>query len=99
VAYPAIEAIVGALPPGSYLVITPATGDFWPPEQGAAADATNRAHNVDFRFRDRAEVARFFDGLEIVEPGIVPVAEWRPVGGPTADRRDANIWAAVGRVP
>jgi O-methyltransferase involved in polyketide biosynthesis len=99
VAYPAIEAIVGALPPGSYLVITHATGDFWPPEQVAAADATNRAHNVDFRFRDRAEVARFFDGLEIVEPGIVPVAEWRPDGGPTADRRDANIWAAVGRVP
>ncbi|WP_433363655.1 SAM-dependent methyltransferase [Actinoplanes sp. CA-142083] len=99
VAYPAISAIVGALPPGSYLAITHATGDFWPASQVAAANATNRAHGVDFRFRERGEVARFFDGMEIVEPGIVPVAEWRPDGGPAADRTDANIWAAVARMP
>jgi SAM-dependent methyltransferase len=99
IAYPAIEAIIDAMPSGSYLVITHATGDFWPQERVDAANATNRAHNVDFRFRDRAEVARFFDGLELVEPGIVPVAEWRPDGGPTASREDSNIWAGLARVP
>jgi hypothetical protein len=99
IAYPAIGAIVDAMPSGSYLVITHATGDFWPQERVDAANATNRAHNVDFRFRDRAEVARFFDGLELVEPGIVPVAEWRPDGGPTASRADSNIWAGLARVP
>jgi SAM-dependent methyltransferase len=99
VAYPAIKAIVDALPSGSHLVITHATGDFWPQDRVDAANATNRAHNVDFRFRDRAEVARFFDGLEVVEPGIVPVAEWRPGDDPAANREDSNIWAALARVP
>src|SRR3954469_8029802 len=93
IAYPAIGAIVDAMPSGSYLVISHATGDFWPPEQVDAANATNRAHNVDFRFRAKAEVARFFDGLELVEPGIVPVAEWRSGDDPTPERANSNIWA------
>jgi hypothetical protein len=64
-----------------------------------AANATNRAHKVDFRFRSHAEVSRFFDGLHLVEPGIVPVAEWHPDGGPTPTREESNIWAGVARVP
>jgi hypothetical protein len=99
IAYPAIRTIVDALPSGSYLAITHATGDFSPQDQVDAANATNRAHNVDFRFRDHAEVGRFFDGLELVEPGIVPVAEWQPDGGPAPSRQDSNIWAGLARVP
>jgi SAM-dependent methyltransferase len=99
VAYPAIKTIVDALPSGSYLVISHATGDFWPQDRVDAANATNRAHNVDFRFRDHAEVSRFFDGLELVEPGVVPVAEWRPDGGPAPSRQESNIWAGLARVP
>ena len=99
VAYPAIRTLVDAVPSGSYLAISHATGDFWPQDRVDAANATNRAHNIDFRFRTRAEVARFFDGLDLVDPGIVPVAEWRAGGGPAAPREDANIWAAVARKP
>ena len=99
VAYSTVDALVKAAPSGSYLVISHATGDFWPREQVDAANATNKAHNVDFRFRSHAEVSRFFTGLDLVEPGIVPVAEWRPDGGPTAERTDSNIWAGVARLP
>ena len=100
VAYPAVEALVKALPSGSYLVMSHATADFWPAEKAAAANATNAAHRVEFRFRSQAEVARFFNGLHMVEPGIVPVAEWRPGGeGPSAGREQANIWAGVAQVP
>jgi hypothetical protein len=99
VAYSTIETLVKAVPSGSYLVISHATGDFWPQERVDAANATNQAHNVDFRFRSQAEVSRFFTGLHLVEPGIVPVAEWRPDGGPTARREDSNIWAGVARLP
>src|SRR3954452_13100892 len=99
IAYPAINAIVDAMPSGSYLVISHATGDFWPQEQVDAANATNRAHNVDFRFRSQAEVARFFDGLDLVEPGIVPVAEWRSGDEPTPERANSNIWPGVARKP
>jgi hypothetical protein len=99
VAYPAVRTIVDAMPSGSYLVISHATGDFWPPERVDEANATNKAHNIDFRFREHSEVARFFDGLDLVEPGIVPVAEWRPDAGATPSRLDSNIWAGVARVP
>jgi hypothetical protein len=99
VAFPAIEALVEAVPSGSYLVISHATGDFWPPERVDAANATNRAHNVDFRFRSHAEVSRFFTGLRLVEPGIVPVAEWRSGDDPTPERANSNIWAGVARKP
>ncbi|GIH18492.1 SAM-dependent methyltransferase [Rugosimonospora africana] len=98
IAYPTIDTLVKTMPSGSYLVISHATADFWPAEKTAAVTATNRAHGVDFRFRGHAEVSRFFDGMELVEPGIVPVSEWRPDGGPTATRERANIWAGVARV-
>lgn len=99
VAFPTIETINKAMPSGSCLVISHATGDFWPQERVDAANATNKAHNVDFCFRSHAEVSRFFAGLQVVDPGIVPVAEWRPDGGPTAEREDSNLWAGVARLP
>jgi S-adenosyl methyltransferase len=100
VAYPAIHTIVDAMPSGSYLVISHATGDFWPQEQVDAANATNKAHNVDFRFRSKSEVAAFFTGLDLVDPGIVPVAEWRPdPDTPVPPSAESNIWAAVARKP
>jgi S-adenosyl methyltransferase len=100
VAYPAVDALVKQLPSGSYVVISHATGDFWDPARVEEVNATNRAHKMDFRFRSQAEFARFFDGLALVEPGIVPVSEWRrPEGEPIVARPDANIWAGVARVP
>jgi hypothetical protein len=100
VAYPTIETLLNAMPSGSYLVISHATGDFWSQDRVDAANATNKAHNVDFRFRSHDEVSRFFAGLELVEPGIVPVTQWRPDdGSPTAEPEDSNLWAGVGRKP
>src|SRR4051812_3715883 len=53
VAYSAVRSLLDALPHGSYLAITHATGDFWSSSRVGAAEATNRAHNVDFCFRRR----------------------------------------------
>jgi hypothetical protein len=99
VAYGSVGTIMKAMPSGSYLVISHATDDFWSREQADAANATNQAHRVDFRFRSQAEVARFFEGKHLVEPGIAPVAEWRSGGGPVPPREESNIWAGVARVP
>jgi O-methyltransferase involved in polyketide biosynthesis len=98
VAYPAVDTLVKQLAPGSYLVLTHATGDFWDPARVAEVNATNQAHGLDFRFRSQAEVARFVGDLPLVEPGITPVSEWR-ADGPAAARAEANIWAAVARIP
>jgi hypothetical protein len=52
-------------------------------------------------FRTRAEVARFFDGLEVLEPGVVPVAEWRPdAGAPSrTGARVTPMFCGVARKP
>jgi hypothetical protein len=47
-------------------------------------------------FRSREQVRRFFDGLGLVEPGLVRPEEWRP--GPAAAGKSA-FWCAVGRKP
>ena len=46
--------------------------------------------------RDRAAVARFFEGLELVEPGLVQVSQWRPLNESEAAGPSA-IWAGVAR--
>jgi O-methyltransferase involved in polyketide biosynthesis len=99
IAYRAVDTLLKQLAPGSYVVISHATGDFWDPARVAEVNATNKAHRLDFWFRGKAEVARFFGDLPLIEPGLVPVSEWRPDGGPVAERENANIWAGVARVP
>ena len=59
----------------SYLAIQHATADFYPPGAGAAG-AYNRA-GIPFQYRTGDEFGRFVAGLQLVPPGIVPMAEWR----------------------
>ena len=48
--------------------------------------------------RDRATIARFFDGLELAAPGLVRVSDWRPPAGSDAGF-PAAIWVGVARKP
>ena len=48
--------------------------------------------------RTKAEVERFFTGLELVDPGVTPMLAWRPDDQP-ADPRAAYYWAAVAGRP
>jgi hypothetical protein len=52
----------------------------------------------EFAYRSRDEVARFFDGLDLLEPGIVPLQDWRPEPGAVSGDKSA-MWCAVGRKP
>ncbi|GGW24218.1 SAM-dependent methyltransferase [Streptomyces xantholiticus] len=72
-----VARLVDALPSGSYLVLSQLTADFDPVavEQGVAMYA---AGGVTLAPRTREEIVRFFDGLEPVEPGIVPLTDWHP---------------------
>ncbi|WP_285900971.1 SAM-dependent methyltransferase [Frankia sp. R82] len=78
-----VRRLLDALPTGSHLVVSHGTPDFAPAisEQGAAA---YRAGGIAVQLRRRDEFARFFDGLELVDPGIVPVHRWRPDAAPAA---------------
>jgi hypothetical protein len=102
--YDLVRGLVDALAPGSYLVISNATTDFMPPEQLAILEAANaRAERREdqVRLRSQAEVERFFDGLELVPPGVCSVADWRPTDPAAPRPGPAEICAlgGVGRIP
>jgi SAM-dependent methyltransferase len=66
-----------ALAPGSYVVISHGTTDGQPPHVAEAMEHYAQT-TADFQPRSHAAVLRFFDGLDLVDPGLVPVARWRP---------------------
>jgi S-adenosyl methyltransferase len=75
-----VAALLDALPSGSYLVASHATPEY-DPERAAVAARLYRQRGVPFQFRTDDEFAEIaFSGLEMVEPGLVPVSEWRPDG-------------------
>jgi SAM-dependent methyltransferase len=92
-----VARLLAALAPGSYLAVQHPTADFYPPGAGTAA-AYQRA-GMPFQYRTREEFARFFTGLELVPPGIVPMAEWRADGepGPRPAPAEASAYAAIAR--
>jgi len=97
-AQPIVQRLLDALPAGSYLVATHATSDFGTPEQQALYRQLVEQGKSDVWTRGRDEFARLFDGLELVEPGVVPASEWRPEpGADLGERSDINLWTAVGR--
>jgi len=91
-----VASLMRAVPPGSYLALSHPAADI---DADAMADAQRRqnqmqAEQVTFRRRD--EVARFFDGLEMIEPGLVRAPEWRP-GTLAEAQTPAALWAGLGQ--
>ncbi len=96
----AVARLVGAMPPGSYLVVSHATSDFMPPQAATAVDEEGAQSRVPFRFRTKQEFARFLEGLELLSPGIQPLSEWRAESEPQPRPSAADIagYAAVARI-
>lgn len=100
-AHALVGRLLSELPSGSYLMITHATADFTP-EESAAAIAKLKAAGVTLALRSQEEFTRFFDGLDLVEPGVAVVHEWHPeLGEPVPGQDDGVIpgYGAVGRKP
>jgi hypothetical protein len=94
-----VARLVSAVPSGSYLVISHAASDISPAEMAEMIKRMNE-HLAEGNHvgRPRDVVERFFAGVDLAEPGVVKVTEWRPVsaleaGGPT------SLWGGVGRKP
>ncbi|WP_228973779.1 SAM-dependent methyltransferase [Streptomyces sp. DH12] len=100
-AYELLARLVERLAPGSYVVLSHVTSEF-DPEGAAKARAVYRERGLTLRPRSREEFGRFFDGLELVEPGVSLTAEWHPeLGEPVPVAGDEPIpgYAAVARKP
>ncbi|MEV4004320.1 SAM-dependent methyltransferase [Actinomadura sp. NPDC049753] len=93
-----VEALVAPLVPGSHVAVTMPTGDLAPESRLLADDYTGSG--IPMYLRDRAEVERLFTGLELLDPGVVPMPRWRPApGAPVLPDTATNMYAAVARKP
>ena len=94
-----IEALMTACPPGSYLVLGQPASDVEPERMGQAVARTIKLVTAPATMRTHEEVLAFFDGLELLEPGLVQLPRWRPdltdppVPGPVP------FWCGVARKP
>jgi hypothetical protein len=70
------------------------------PEKSAQAEAMlSRAMRQKVQYRTHAEVSRFFDGLDLLEPGVVHLPEWRPDEPVDPDGPVTARWGGAGRKP
>ena len=87
---------LAAVPSGSYLAVSHASSDIDPDQQSAAARSYNTHSATPITLRSRAEVARFFRGLDLVPPGITPLGQWSP-GAAQAAPRHLPTYTALAR--
>jgi len=94
--YAIVADLVAAIPPGSYLALSHPAKDIEPEKLADLASRLNQMMAQRTTVRSRAEVALFFDGLELVEPGMVNVPKWRPASAEEASS-PAALWGGVAR--
>ena len=91
-----ISRMMADLAPGSYLVIAHAASDIQAGTAAAMAQSYNATSSLTITPRDRATVARFFDGLEPAGPGLMPLDQWWG-SGPAAADSGLSCYCGVGR--
>ena len=92
-----VARLLDAVPSGSYLAVSHMGSDLMPAETLKEMDEVwKRKSQQQYTPRSRDQVARFFDGTDLVEPGLVRVEEWRPEPGKGLARKSI-MWSAVGR--
>ncbi|MFI7101460.1 SAM-dependent methyltransferase [Streptomyces sp. NPDC050161] len=99
--YELVGRFMKDLPTGSFLSLSHCTGDFMPDAWQAVVDAYAR-QGTPMRVRSRTEVARFFDGLVLVEPGVTVAHRWHPeaASGPSLARdAQVSLYAGLARKP
>jgi SAM-dependent methyltransferase len=92
-----IQTLMRAVPPGSYLALSHATAG--EDEQAKEAAATYDRANARLTLRSRAQIMPLLAGLELVEPGLVPLPWWQPEHEVTVDPNENWGFAAIGYKP
>ncbi|WP_231334519.1 SAM-dependent methyltransferase [Actinomadura graeca] len=90
-----VRRLLAGLPPDSFLALNAGTDT--DESFAEAQEGYDETGAVPYRLRRPDQIARFFDGLEIVEPGIVPVNRWRPEPSPFEPVPDAHAYGGVGK--
>ncbi|SNY54563.1 SAM-dependent methyltransferase [Paractinoplanes atraurantiacus] len=96
--YAIVEGLMSRLPSGSYLVLSHITADH-DPESWARFTAIMREQGIPSRLRSRSEVTRFFTGLDLIDPGVVPILKWRPTTETDLTDAQVALYGGVARKP
>jgi O-methyltransferase involved in polyketide biosynthesis len=92
-----VSRLMEAVVPGSYLAISTATSDIDTERVNRATSNFNAMRvAVPFTPRTHAEISRYFAGLDLADPGLVPVSQWRAPADPA---QTVTMVGAVGRKP
>ena len=97
-AYMLVEQLLAALPPGSYLALSHACLDH--PATADAVRVWNAAGSpTPIRARSSAEITRFFQGLDLLDPGVVTCTRWRGETSPWGTATPVMTYGGLGRKP
>jgi S-adenosyl methyltransferase len=98
-AYSIVRRLLDALPSGSYLVMFDGTNVIHGERSDKIVEVWNAAGNAPLVLRTPEQIGAFFDGLELLEPGVVACNRWRPEPSPWGEGEDVDAFCAVGRKP
>jgi hypothetical protein len=93
-----VGGLMDALAPGSYLAVTHGTLEGKPDVAHAAEKVYQRAVAADLRMRPRADILRLFDGLELIEPGLVAMPQWQPESPADRPEDRGKYWGGLAGV-
>ncbi|MFE3022414.1 SAM-dependent methyltransferase [Streptomyces sp. NPDC059256] len=96
--YDLVQRLMSALAPGSHLVLSHTITSASMPEVDAAVAFWNEHGTPRLTQRTPTQIERYFDGLELLEPGVVPCSRWRPGPGDEG-AAEVAMYAGVGRKP
>ena len=94
-----VDRLLAAVPSGSYLAVAHPTGEVNGEAAQQAVDMSNEAGVAPMCLRSRADLERFFDGLELLEPGVVSCSRWRPSVGVGEPPPAVYQFCGLGRKP
>jgi hypothetical protein len=98
-AYAIVNRLMQAMPSGSYLALNHPTLEVTGEKMATAIRYWNEYGTPPGTHRTPAELTRFFDGLDLIEPGVVSITRWRPEATSSGEPEEIDQFGGVGRKP
>jgi O-methyltransferase involved in polyketide biosynthesis len=92
-----VQRLLAAVPSGSYLAIAHASNEVYPEEAERVRQFWNENAKPPIVFRNAREISAFFDGSELLEPGVVSCSRWRPDASALEIPAEVQQFCGVGR--
>lgn len=97
-AHSVVNRLVAALPSGSYLALSHSTAEIHGQLMLDVMREVNERGGTPITARSRQELVRFFDGMELLDPGVVSCSLWRPDPIDIGTPAEVYLFGGVGRI-